>query len=163
MESHDDFDDDEGIIPPMSQPSAPAKPTITFLNPLTFPDNLPRVSQSTVTTVSGSVSTAILVQLYLDRILVTLTQVGAFGSVLVASTDVSPHDGSRMYDVEVMLGRRDDPLLCIYCRQLVEKAGQVDKLGRPVLLTICLKEEGRDSDTFQKVLNETLRMLTELL
>lgn len=165
METPYEFDDEdfEGTIPPMLPAAGPMKMTITPLNPLTFPSGLPRISQGTVVSASGAVSTSVLVQLYSDRILVTLTQVSAFGSVLTASTDVSPHDGRRTYDVEVLLGRRDDPLLCIYCRQLVEKAGLVDKLGRPVLLTICLKEDGRDSDTFQKVLNETLRMLTELL
>ncbi|CAM9494949.1 unnamed protein product [Choristocarpus tenellus] len=56
--------------------------------------------------------------------------------------------------VETLLGKRDDPLLTLYARQLLEQM----KSDKPLLLAICLKDEGRDSGTFQAVINEVLRL-----
>jgi proteasome assembly chaperone 3 len=52
------------------------------------------------------------------------------------------------FDVNVLLGRRDDPLLLIYARQLVEAISKSS--SRPLLLSISLRE--RDPATFEKVM-----------
>eukprot|EP00904_Undaria_pinnatifida_P011985 jgi/Undpi1/7917/HiC_scaffold_24.g10389.m1 len=62
--------------------------------------------------------------------------------------------GGRRYSVQVLLGKRDDPLLSLYARQLLEQM----KSDKPLLLAICLKEEGRDTGTFQEVINRVLSL-----
>ena len=114
--------------------------------------------------VCNGVPTDLMVQLYSDRIFVSITQVGKMGTLLTGSYSTNPHNDRKSYDVDVLLGKRDDPLLSIYCRQLVEKCAEVDKVqGRPVLLSVGLKEEGRDSGTFAELLNEVLKMFVNLL
>jgi proteasome assembly chaperone 3 len=112
----------------------------------------------------GGIPTSLLVQLFSDRVSVTISQLGKVGTTLLATCDVSPTTERRSYDVTVLLGRRDDPLLSIYARQLIEKVKEVDPApGRDVLLCISLKEEGRDSGSFQELLNATLEMFVEML
>jgi proteasome assembly chaperone 3 len=62
--------------------------------------------------------------LFTDRVLVSVNQLGKIGSVLAANVDVSPANNKKTYNVEIMMGRRDDPLLEIYARQLIEKVRQ---------------------------------------
>ena len=50
--------------------------------------------------------------------------------------------------MNVLLGRRDDPLLVIYARQMIEAIGKSS--SRPLLLSISLKE--RDPETFEKIM-----------
>ena len=58
--------------------------------------------------------------------------------------------------MKTILGRRDDPLLNIYARQIIEKISE--KSSKPLLLTVCLKEEGRGVSVFQEVLNSLLEI-----
>ena len=87
--------------------------------------------------------------------LIHVTQTGAAGSVLTARSEESGDGSKASYAVETVLGRRDDPLLGIYARQLVEKGGEITP-GVEVVLTISLKEEGRGSDVFEEVVNGVL-------
>ncbi|CAN0133381.1 unnamed protein product, partial [Hapterophycus canaliculatus] len=49
---------------------------------------------------------------------------------------------------------RDDPLLSLYARQMLEQM----KSEKPLLLAVCLKEEGRNTQTFQEVINQVLTL-----
>ena len=61
--------------------------------------------------------------------------------------------GHKNYTVKVVFGRRDDPLLLVYARQLVEQASKTADV--PLLLAISLKD--RSSSTFQAVMNMLLK------
>ena len=45
--------------------------------------------------------------------------------------------GEKTFDVRVILGRRDDPLLLVYGRQLIEQISKTS--NKPLLLGIALK------------------------
>ena len=72
--------------------------------------------------------------------------------------------------MRVLLGRRDDALLAVYARQLIERidargasaaptgAGGAGEAGRPLLLALALSDDGRDSSTFQAVVNLVLEL-----
>merc|ERR1712072_1516164 len=52
-----------------------------------------------------------------NQIMIVVTQIGKLGTLLQARQD----EHSRTYSVDVLLGKRDDPLLEICGRQLIEK------------------------------------------
>jgi len=95
--------------------------------------------------------TTVVCTSYVDRHLVVISQLNKFGTVIHAWSDTKA-DGGKLYDMVTLLGRRDDPLLNVYARQLIEKiAAHSDK---PLILAIALAPEGRDTATFQAVLND---------
>ena len=65
--------------------------------------------------------------------------------------------GEKRYDISTLVGRRDDPLLTLYARQLIE---QIARTGcdKPLLLAISLKDEGRESSTFQAIINIVVKL-----
>ena len=64
-------------------------------------------------------------------------------------------DDGFIYQTQTLLGKRDDPLLYIYARQIIERitTGTQDH-RKPLLLAISLREEARDSQTFTDILNK---------
>jgi len=119
---------------------------------------------ATVTAPNSSLPTSLCVQLFPDRIFISITQLGKIGTLLTGTYTENPHADTKYYDTTILLGRRDDPLLNIYTRQLIEKCAGVDPVkARPVLLAISLHKDGRDTGTFQFLLNEVLQMFTNLL
>jgi hypothetical protein len=55
------------------------------------------------------------------------------------------------YETSIMLGKRDDILLQVYARQIIEKISKHSTL--PLLLAISLQENGRGVNIFETVLN----------
>jgi hypothetical protein len=68
----------------------------------------------------------------------------------MAKTLRSP-DGATQYDVSTIFGKRDDILLHVYARQIIEKISKYSDL--PLLLAISLNENGRGVNVFENVLN----------
>ncbi|CAM9149736.1 unnamed protein product [Ascophyllum nodosum] len=119
--------------------------------------NAPRARQNAW--VMNGVRTEVVVIPYVDRTFVIVTQMKKLGNLLLATSDGSGGglaEGSRgrRYRVQVLLGKRDDPLLSLYARQLLEQM----KSDKPLLLAVCLKEEGRDTGTFQEVINQVMSL-----
>lgn len=56
------------------------------------------------------------------------------------------------------MGKRDDPLLHIYARQIVERMSATT--DKPLLLSISLRPEGRSAELFQAVLNKLYEVNT---
>jgi len=67
-------------------------------------------------------------------------------------------EGRRTYEVSTLLGKRDDPLLDIYARQLIERSAAGTAEPKPLLLAIALKESGRGVDIFNEVLNTVIEL-----
>lgn len=100
-----------------------------------------------------------LIVVFANQVFVIITQVNKVGSVLKAWSEPRIDGGSR-YLIENMLGRRDDPLLNLYARQLVERFNQVSP--KPLLLAISLKDEGRGTEHFQAVVNKAVDLVVQL-
>lgn len=80
-----------------------------------------------------------------------ITQLNKFGTIMKSWAEPRS-DGGNIYQVSTIFGKRDDPLLHIYARQIVERLSTTT--NKPLLLAISLKPDSRDSDTFQDILNE---------
>ena len=98
----------------------------------------------------GRVCTEIICTSFNDRHFVVISQMKKMGTLINAWTEKKA-DGGKSFDMVTVLGRRDDPLLNVYARQLIEKISLASDL--PLLLAIALVPEGRDVETFQCVLN----------
>ena len=88
---------------------------------------------------------------YSDRVFVHITQIGKFGTFLKAWAEPRS-EGGLVYQVSTVMGKRDDPLLHIYARQIIERLST--HMDKPLLLAISLKPDSRDTETFQTILNE---------
>ncbi|GBF98097.1 hypothetical protein Rsub_10843 [Raphidocelis subcapitata] len=85
----------------------------------------------------GGEPTDIIASKYEDGLLLVVSQIGAFGTVLRARPDASA-EGRTTYSTSVLLGRRDEPLLTLAARQLVEAAVE-GGYTRPLTVTLGLK------------------------
>lgn len=88
---------------------------------------------------------------YCDRVFVAITQLGKFGTIMKAWAEPKSEGGS-IFQVSTLMGKRDDPLLHIYARQIIERLSS--SIDKPLLLSLSLKPESRDAGTFQEILNE---------
>lgn len=91
-----------------------------------------------------------------NRISVFITQMNKIGTLIDAWSE-NKSDGGKIYQTSILLGRRDDPLLTIYARQLIEKISL--HTNKTLLLGISLREEGRSREQFQFIINEVLANL----
>ena len=61
--------------------------------------------------------------------------------------------GDVIYETKTLLGKREDSLLDVYARQIIERIEKVS--NKPLILAISLKEEeGRNAKTFSEILNK---------
>lgn len=112
--------------------------------------NMPTQKKSSVTSMNGEIRTDIICTTYHDRHFIVVSQMKKFGTLINAWADTKA-DGGKSFDMVTLLGRRDDPLLSVYARQLIEKIALISE--KPLLLAIALSPNGRDTETFQSILN----------
>lgn len=105
------------------------------------------------------IKTDIVCSTFSDYFFVVVTQIDKFGTILKAES-AEKADGGAIYSVNTLLGRRDDPLLTIYARQLIERISQFSK--KPLVLSISLQEEGRGKEHFEAIVNSVLQNITLL-
>ena len=103
----------------------------------------------------GGLETEVMVTQYSDRVFVVVTQTNKLGAILAATAESSGQD--NIFRVRNVLGRRDDPLLNIYARNIAEEVARTS--ARPLLLAVSLSEEGRSPQVFQELLSEILSIL----
>lgn len=119
-------------------------------------DNFPSQNQAIV--MSSGVETKILCSSYSDRHFVVITQLHKVGTLIQAHTQKSLDGEGKTFSISTLLGRRDDPLLDVYARQIIQQiSGYSDN---PLLLAISLKSDGRTTEIFQDVLNRLLEIST---
>jgi proteasome assembly chaperone 3 len=111
----------------------------------------PIETKAVVLSKDGTIRTDIVCTTYSDRHFVVVSQIKKFGT-LINAWATERADGTKMYDMQTLLGRRDDPLLNVYARQLIERIAAAS--NKPLLLAISLCPDGRDTETFQAILNE---------
>ncbi|CAM9757429.1 unnamed protein product [Chrysoparadoxa australica] len=95
--------------------------------------------------------TEVIVQHFQDRTFVVVSQLERIGTLLQVTSEGGGM-GGKSFHVETLIGRRDDPLLVVCARQLAEQL----RSDKPLLLGLALKDEGRDSHTFQAIINTVL-------
>ncbi|EFJ49745.1 hypothetical protein VOLCADRAFT_104190 [Volvox carteri f. nagariensis] len=82
----------------------------------------------------NGVTTNFVWNLYLDHLLLIITQIGTVGTVISARQDAT-FDGRTTFSISVVLGKREDPTLELAARQLVQQLGE---LGHSRSITLCL-------------------------
>lgn len=115
----------------------------------------PTQRKSSVVNPDGEIHTDIICTTYEDRHFVVISQMKKFGTLINAWAEKKA-DGGKTFEMVTVLGRRDDPLLNVYARQLIEKISLVS--DKPLMLAIALLPNGRDVETFQKVLNDIVSL-----
>ena len=105
---------------------------------------------------------------YTDRHFVIITQLNKFGTLIeakVANVDIN----KNIYHIQTLLGKRDDPLLTIYARQIIENIATYSNNRnnntsitevKPLLLSIALDNNCRDSNSFTEILNKLFEIAT---
>jgi proteasome assembly chaperone 3 len=104
---------------------------------------------------SNDVTTQVSCASYDDYIHVIISQKNKYGSILIASFEKSG-ENNKTFHIQNLLGRRDDPLINIYARNIIEEISKSS--NKPLMLSICLQDEGRGTDIFQDVMNQITKM-----
>eukprot|EP00244_Chara_vulgaris_P003309 TRINITY_DN15964_c0_g2_i1.p1 TRINITY_DN15964_c0_g2~~TRINITY_DN15964_c0_g2_i1.p1 ORF type:complete len:127 (+),score=19.85 TRINITY_DN15964_c0_g2_i1:129-509(+) len=99
----------------------------------------PVVTKRAVGVIEGQ-ETTVLLSGYEDRIMVMVSQIGKLGTILFAKQE-EIYDGPKAFQVDTILGKRDEPLLTVCARQLIEKMSMAGSRSPhlPLLLSISLK------------------------
>eukprot|EP00775_Hariotina_reticulata_P004578 gene4578-4832_t len=84
--------------------------------PVGFP-----VGIKTASVLLGEEPTDIVISTYLDAVVLMVSQLGSVGTVVQARQDAT-FEGKTTYSTTVLIGKRDEPLLTVAARQLVELA-----------------------------------------
>ena len=105
---------------------------------------------------------------YTDRHFVTITQLNKFGTLIEAKVEYIDSN-KNIYHIQTLFGKRDDPLLTIYARQIIENIAKYSNNNnnnnsitdvKPLLLSIALDNDSRDSDNFTDILNKLFEIAT---
>lgn len=104
------------------------------------PPGFPVAVRTAVVDIDGA-ATHVVASRYEDGLFLVASQIGAFGTVLRARPDASAEgraDGHATFSASVLLGRRDEPLLELAARQLVEAAAEAGS-KKPLTVALGLK------------------------
>jgi hypothetical protein len=110
------------------------------------------VNQVQTEVIVGDSTLNVICSTYADRHFIVVTQIDKIGTLITGKAIVGI-DGAVHYEVNILFGKRDDQLLQVYCRQIIEKIYKAGS-SKPVLLAISLLEDGRSVECFQAVLNK---------
>lgn len=100
-------------------------------------------SKSLEATVCG-VPTKFVLTAYTNRIFVVVTQTAGMGTMIVAQKDQPMNTASAAYSTRVLLGRRDDEVLEVYARTLVELICKRAPDAGSLLLAISIAEHSTE-------------------
>ncbi|XP_004502501.1 uncharacterized protein [Cicer arietinum] len=87
--------------------------------------------------------TEIIISSYEDHFLVVATQIGTMGTILHARKE----EGMSIdptFNVSVLFGKRDEPMLVACARQLIEHMS-VSGVSRPLVLSLGLKDHSAET------------------
>lgn len=119
--------------------------------------NLP-ATNSTSLTVEG-IETDIQCTSYSDRHFVIISQLGNFGTFVNAWCEESA-DGNTLFQTKVLLGKREEPILHIYARQIIEKIVNTSTSRKPLVLAISLHQDTQGAKAMQMILNALFEINT---
>lgn len=130
---------------PPSSSSSSASSSISF----------PPQKQCSVNSISKDgkeIKTDIVCTTYSDRVFVIITQIKKFGTIISAWAENKDNQvNEKSYHSQTLLGKRDDPLLAVYARQVCESIVSTGS-EKPLLLAISIRDDGRDVAIFKAVM-----------
>ncbi|KAL2636214.1 hypothetical protein R1flu_007693 [Riccia fluitans] len=89
------------------------------------------------------VQTELVLSGYDDSILVLVTQIGKMGTLLHAKKE-EIYGGTPTFSVNVLMGKRDEPLLQACARQVIEDISNSGG-SRPLVLSLGLKDHSPET------------------
>jgi hypothetical protein len=143
----------------------------TALEASTVPEVFP-VAKSLPTSISRSyqvmgVDTDCFVQLFGDHIVLGVSQLGGgkIGTFVSCQVEETVMDNTTRFNVNVLLGKRDDPLVQVYARRITEKiaamrASRAD-ICPPVLLGISITRT--DPEMFTSLIDVLVNLYKEAI
>ncbi|KAK7311532.1 hypothetical protein RJT34_09738 [Clitoria ternatea] len=87
--------------------------------------------------------TEIVISSYEDHFMVIATQIGAMGTVLYARKEEGVSINAT-FNVSVIFGKRDEPMLVACARQLIEHVS-VSGSSKPLVLSLGLKDHSAET------------------
>jgi len=76
-----------------------------------------------------------------------------------AEENVGGSSGSYTYETRTLIGKRDDPVLGVYARRLMESI-VMSGSEKTLLLAICIVEEGKTPEVFHEVIEAVMSIKT---
>eukprot|EP00026_Physarum_polycephalum_P022918 Phypoly_transcript_27432.p1 GENE.Phypoly_transcript_27432~~Phypoly_transcript_27432.p1 ORF type:complete len:136 (-),score=21.49 Phypoly_transcript_27432:3-410(-) len=110
----------------------------------------PLQTRQIATTINNN-HTEIVITPFSDHIFIIITQTQKIGTMFQAfkvSGDMTI-SGEPNYTISTLIGKRDDPVLTTYARQLIELVGNTS--SKPILLGIALLDESKE--TFRTIMD----------
>eukprot|EP00882_Tetradesmus_deserticola_P008435 GHRQ01008894.1.p4 GENE.GHRQ01008894.1~~GHRQ01008894.1.p4 ORF type:complete len:129 (+),score=33.35 GHRQ01008894.1:176-562(+) len=83
-------------------------------------------------------ATDIISNTYLDAVVLIASQLGTMGTIIQAKQDAT-FEGKSTFSTSVLVGKRDEPLLTVAARQLVEHANSRG-ITKPLLCCLAFKQ-----------------------
>lgn len=104
--------------------------------------------------------TNIVVTEFCDGHFVMITQNKKVGTLMTAWAEENiGSSGGYTYETRTLMGKRDDPVLCVYARRIMESIVSSGS-EKPLLLAICILEEGKTPEIFHGVIEVVLTFKT---
>lgn len=124
--------------------------------------SFPKTNTSSI--IINEIETTIQCTTFDDKHLIIISQLDNFGTWLYANIDECIN-GKILYQTKILLGKRDNAVLYIYARQLIEqiyKTGNISKLNnlKPLVLSISLHQNNNDAKSMQDILNKLFEINT---
>ena len=114
-----------------------------------------------------SAPTHLWVQLFADQIVMGCSQLegGKIGTFIHIDIEETMIDNKTRYHIQTLLGKRDDALLGVYARRILEQIASLrtsrSQLCPPLLLGISLKEQGKDPKVFTAIVDLAVKLYKE--
>lgn len=102
----------------------------------------PVKSKQIVSTIQG-LKTEVVQCSYDDHLMIIVTQIGKMGTLLHARKEEG-YGTAPTFNVSILMGKRDEPLMVVCARQLIE---QISKTGgsRPLILSLGLSDHSAET------------------
>lgn len=112
-----------------------------------IPAGFPVAVKSVSVDIDG-VTTDVISNTYLDAVVLIASQLGTMGTIIQAKQDAT-FEGKTTFSTSVLVGKRDEPLLTVAARQLVEHA---NSRGSTKPLLCCLAFKQHTPETVKQLL-----------
>jgi proteasome assembly chaperone 3 len=117
-----------------------------------LPRHTMALRESAFEAVVCGVPTRFVLTAYSNRIFVVVTQTHNMGTLIHAEADNPIAAGTTAFSTRVLLGRRDDDVLEVYARTLMEMIHRANPETGPLLLALSIREHSQEM--FRAILKE---------
>jgi proteasome assembly chaperone 3 len=124
-----------------------------------FPPQSSKIIKTISSIDNKEIITEIICTTYQDKIFVVITQIKKFGTLISAWYDINTN-GEKSFRTSVLLGKREDPILHVFARQIIGDISFSSESDKPLLLSISLDSNGNDPETFKKIISTILEIKT---